>query len=135
MTTSTTSLSGPRALNREQKAALKAGLCPCGRYEAWRGLSGDGLCVICLLRQKQGQPCGAAYAALSDEEQADLAAWLCANPLTRLSGGTEGASAEAGAAFREIYSHGSRQHGMSSATSGVHAPGTKRRPRKEEAGR
>jgi len=102
---------GASALNREQKAALKAGKCPC--HEPWR----DGLCVICLLRRAQGQPSGAAYAALSDEEQADLAAWMFNNPLTRLSGGSE----RDGAAFREIDSHGGKRHGTGSATSGVNA--------------
>ncbi len=129
MTTSIKPITAPPSPSKQQAAALKAGLCPCGRYEAWR----DGLCVICLLRQKQGQPSGAAYAALSDEEQADLAAWMCANPLTRLGGGTERAEGAetGGAAFREIYSTGSRQHGMARATSGVNAPGTPRRARTE----
>jgi len=122
MTTSIKPIASPPSPGKQQAAALKAGLCGCRRYEPWRGLSGDGLCVICLLRRAQGQPYGAAYAALSNEEQADQAAWMCEHPLTRLSGGTEGD----GAAFREIYSTGSKKRGMAHATSGVNAPGTKR---------
>ncbi len=117
MTTSIKSITTPPALTRAQQAALKAGLCGCRRYEPWR----DGLCVICLLRRTQGQPYGAAWAALDDKAKADQAAWMCEHPLTRTEGD--------GAAFREVYSHGSRQHGISSATSGVNAPGTKQRAR------
>jgi len=115
----------PSPSKQKQAAALKAAPCGCRHHEPWRGLSGDGLCAICLLRRTQGQPYGAAWAALDDKAKADQAAWMCDHPLR--------ASAEAaekdGAAFREIYSHGSRQHGMASATSGVNAPGTKRRAR------
>jgi len=122
MTSSIKSITTPPALTHAQQAALKAGLCGCRHHEPWRGLSGDGLCAICLLRRTQGQPYGAAWAALDDKAKADQAAWMCDHPLTRTEGD--------GAAFREIYSHGSRQHGISSATSGVNAPGTKRRPRR-----
>jgi len=122
MTTSIKSITAARALNRAQAAALKAGLCPCRQHDAWR----DGLCVICLLRRTQGQPSGAAWAALDDKAKADQAAWLCDHPLTRRVSGHSGGAERDGAAFREIYSHGSRQHGMASATSGVNAQPAKR---------
>jgi len=117
MTTSIKPIASPPSPRTQQAAALKAGLYGCRRYEPWR----DGLCVICLLRRAQGQPYGAAWAALDDKAKADQAAWMCEHPLTRTEGD--------GAAFREVYSHGSRQHGISSATSGVNAPGTKQRAR------